>query len=513
MIEQQLADPPLIELRGVTKRYGSFVANEGINLKMVSGEIRAILGENGAGKSTLMKSIFGVHRPDEGEIYWRGQKVHLASPGHARSLGIGMVFQHFSLFETVTVVENISLTVPGPLPELKQRIREKSEEFGLPVNPDALVHGLSVGERQRVEIIRCLLQEPALLILDEPTSVLPPPNVQQLFETLRKLADSGIAILYISHKLDEIRSLCHTATILRGGRVAGEADPKTSTSRELARLMIGRDIPHATHAEAATNGEVRLAVHDLSQKNPDPHVVSLKNVELEVRSGEIMGIAGVSGNGQSALVRLLSGEDVLPASLSEKIQLMGNPAGHLTAEHRRKIGMSFVPEERLGRGAAPPMSLSDNSLLTAHRLGMVKRGLIRRSASDGFTDRCIKEMDVRTQGKHSLASSLSGGNLQKYIVGREMLLVPRVLIVSQPTWGIDVGAAAMVRQKLVDLRQTGTAILIISEELEELFEISDRMMVLYDGRMSAPVRTRNVNAETIGQMMIGNFDIVQEVTE
>lgn len=497
---------PLLKLRGITKRYGSFTANDGVDLKISKGEIHAILGENGAGKSTLMKTIFGVHQPDEGEIIWKGQRVNIQNPGHARSLGVGMVFQHFSLFETISVVENISLTVPGPLSELSERIRLKSQEFGLPVHPDALVHGLSVGERQRVEIIRCLLQEPDLLILDEPTSVLPPPNVEQLFGTLRLLSEKGIAILYISHKLDEIRELCHAATILRHGQLTGEVDPRQATSQELAKLMIGRDIPHAEHPTAPEDGEVRLAVHDLSFPNPDPHAVDLKSIELEVRSGEIVGVAGVSGNGQSALSRLLSGEDVLPSALSEKIILLRNPVGHLNPEHRRKVGLSFVPEERLGRGAAPPMSLTENSLLTAHRQpGMVKKGLIRPSERDAFTDRCIEEMDVRTRGRHSLASSLSGGNLQKYIVAREMQLEPKVLVVSQPTWGIDVGAAAMVRQKLVNLRDTGAAILVISEELEELFEISDRLVVMYDGRLSEPIRTRETNAEEIGRMMIGEF--------
>ncbi len=498
---------PLLQLHRITKRFGNFVANDAIDLTISPGEIHAILGENGAGKSTLMKAIFGVHQPDGGEIRWNGKPVEIQNPGQARNLGIGMVFQHFSLFETISVVENISLTVPAPLPELAERIRSKSREFGLPVNPQALVHGLSVGERQRVEIIRCLLQEPKLLILDEPTSVLPPPSIEQLFETLRLLSKNGIAILYISHKLDEIRALCHAATILRHGQVTGEVDPAAVSSHELATLMIGRDIPHADHPPASDDGEVRLAVHDLSFPSPDPHAVSLKNIELEVRSGEIVGVAGVSGNGQSALSRLLSGEQELPPAQAEKILLLGNPAGHLNPEHRRKIGLSFVPEERLGRGAAPPMTLSDNSLLTAHRRGMVKHGLIRRAEQNAFTDRCIEEMDVRTRGRHSLASSLSGGNLQKYIVAREMQLEPKVLIVSQPTWGIDVGAAALVRQKLVDLRQAGTAILVISEELEELFEISDRLVVMYDGRLSPPIRTRQTNAERIGRMMIGEFGV------
>ncbi len=498
-------DQPLLQLEGITKRYPSVVANDGIDLTIRPGEIHAILGENGAGKSTLMKIIFGVAHPDEGRISWRGGEVRIDNPAAARALGIGMVFQHFSLFETVSVVENISLTVPGPLDQLAGRIRDKSEEFGLPVNPEALVHNLSVGERQRVEIIRCLLQEPRLLILDEPTSVLPPPNVEQLFATLRKLADSGVAILYISHKMEEIRSLCSSATILRLGQVTGRVDPRTASASELARLMIGREIPHASHPAPAVDGEERLVISGLSYADPDPHAVDLHNISFAVKSGEILGIAGVSGNGQQTMARLFSGEETLPPQFRETIQMMGQSVGDLNAETRRSLGLSFVPEERLGRGAAPGLALKNNGLLTGYRLGMVRRGLIRKGPRDAFTDRCIAEMDVRCGGRDAPAVSLSGGNLQKFIIGREMLLEPKLLIVSQPTWGIDVGAAAMIRQRLVDLRETGAAILVISEELEELFEISDRLVVMYDGRMSDPVATRDTHAEEIGRMMIGDF--------
>ncbi|MEX3009674.1 ABC transporter ATP-binding protein [Hoeflea sp. TYP-13] len=499
---------PLLQLSGITKRYPSVVANDGIDLTIQPGEIHAILGENGAGKSTLMKIIFGVAHPDEGRIHWCGEEVRIENPASARTLGIGMVFQHFSLFETVSVVENISLTVPGSLEELADRIRQKSDEFGLPVNPGALVHNLSVGERQRVEIIRCLLQEPRLLILDEPTSVLPPPNVEQLFATLRKLAESGVAILYISHKMDEIKALCSSATILRLGQVTGRIDPRTTDASELARLMIGREIPHATHAEANGDGEDRLVVSGLSYADPDPHSVDLHNISFSVKSGEILGVAGVSGNGQQTMARLFSGEEILPPQFREAIQMMGQPVAHMNAEKRRRLGLSFVPEERLGRGAAPGLELKNNGLLTAHRLGMVRRGFVRRPQRDQFTDKCITDMDVRCSGRNAAAASLSGGNLQKFIIGREMMLEPKLLIVSQPTWGIDVGAAAMIRQRLVDLRETGAAILVISEELEELFEISDRLIVMYDGRMSDPVPTRATHPEEIGRMMIGDFDAV-----
>lgn len=500
---------PLLCLSGITKKYPTVVANENIDLMVQAGEIHAVLGENGAGKSTLMKIIFGVAQPDAGTIVWNGEPVSIDSPARARELGISMVFQHFSLFEAITVAENISLTVPGTLKELSRRIRQKGQEFGLEVEPSALVYNLSVGERQRVEIIRCLLQEPKLLILDEPTSVLPPPNVEQLFETLRRLADNGMSILYISHKLEEIRSLCSSATILRQGRVSGHVSPSEKSSRELASLMIGRELPKPSHPPARSDGEVRLRVTELSSRDPDPHVLNLDRLSIEVRSGEIVGIAGVSGNGQQMLSKLLSGEEVLNASDMHRIELMGMPVGHQSAARRRDLGLSFVPEERLWRGAVPPLTLADNALLTGHRRGMIGRGMVRKRPRDAFADQCIADMDVICAGSNASASSLSGGNLQKFIVGREIMMAPKVLVVAQPTWGIDVGAAAMVRQRLIDLRDTGTAILLISEELDELFEISDRMVVMFKGRASAAVDARATDAEAIGRMMIGEIEADQ----
>lgn len=496
---------PLLSLSGITKRYPTVVANENIDLDVSAGEIHAVLGENGAGKSTLMKIIFGVAQPDAGTIYWQGHPVRIDSPAHARELGISMVFQHFSLFEAITVAENISLTVPGTLKELSRRIRETGQEFGLKVEPAALVCNLSVGQRQRVEIIRCLLQEPKLLILDEPTSVLPPPNVEQLFETLRRLVAKGMSILYISHKLEEIRSLCHSATILRQGRVSGHVIPAETSSHALASLMIGRDLPKTAHPPARQDGAVRLRVANLSSHDPDPHIVNIDDLSLEVRSGEILGIAGVSGNGQHMLSKMLSGEEVLAPSEKHRIELMGTAVAHENAGRRRNLGLSFVPEERLGRGAVPPFSLADNSLLTGHRMGMTGRGMVRNQPRDAFTDQCIADMNVVCAGSKSNAASLSGGNLQKFIVGREIMMAPKVLVIAQPTWGIDVGAAAMVRQKLVDLRDTGTAILLISEELEELFEISDRIVVMFKGRASPALDARATDAETIGRMMIGDI--------
>ncbi len=493
---------PLLQLSGVSKRYGGVQANAGIDLSVDAGSIHAILGENGAGKSTLMKLIYGVERPDEGQVLWQGQAVTLSSPSDARRLGIGMVFQHFSLFETLSVVQNMALIVPGSKGELAARIRDLGAAFGLSVDPQAMVHALSVGERQRVEIIRCLLLNPALLILDEPTSVLPPQSVALLFDTLRALRAKGMAILFISHKLEEIRELCDTATILRQGRVTARLDPRQGTAHDLATLMIGRPMPPPVHPTPHGLGEERLALSNLTFANDDPFGVSLTDVSLSVRGGEILGIAGISGNGQQELAALISGEIALKSG-GKAVMLMGQPVGDLGAAARRQRGLAFVPEDRLGRGAVPDMSLADNALLTAHSRGLVKNGFINRKLERAFTADCIARFDVRTSGPQAEAGSLSGGNLQKFIMGREMMLEPSVLLVAQPTWGVDIGAAADIRQRLVAMRNAGAAIVVISEEIDELFEICDRLQVLHKGRLSPSVEVAATSVAKIGTYMIG----------
>ena len=414
-----------------------------------------------------------------------------------------MVFQHFSLFETLTVVENIRLVVNGRKADLTERIRTLGRDFGLEVDPLAHVHALSVGERQRVEIIRCLMTNPKLLILDEPTSVLPPQAVDKLFDTLRRLRDGGVSILFISHKLEEIRAICDHATILRGGRVTGNVDPREHDAHDLARMMIGRDMPEPMPALPHSGGEKRLEIIGLDHQPDDPFAVSLANISLVVRSGEILGIAGISGNGQNELASLISGETVLTREQRDRIYMMGKDVGALDAAARRRLGFAFVPEDRLGRGAVPEMSLTLNSLLTAHPLGLLRRGLVDQAAARDFTDSCIREHDVRTPGPDAEAGALSGGNLQKFIVGREIMLSPKLLFVAQPTWGVDIGAASAIRQRLVALRNEGMAILVISEELEELFELCDVMQVLYHGRLSPPLATRDTRPEEIGRYMIG----------
>ena len=497
---------PRLQLEGITKVYPSVVANQNIDLTVLPGEIHAVLGENGAGKSTLMKVIYGVVKPDAGTIRWEGNEVSVANPARARRLGIGMVFQHFSLFETLTVAENIALALePGQGDsELSERIREVSAKYGLPLDPDRHVHSMSVGERQRVEIVRCLLQDPRLLIMDEPTSVLTPQAVVKLFETLRRLASEGCSILYISHKLDEIRALCHKATVLRAGRVTGECDPRNESSSSLARMMIGGDLPHPRHREAQAGrwGDDRaMVVADLSLPADDPFGTSLSNISLSVRAGEIVGIAGVSGNGQKELMAALSGEKLLADAST--VTILGTAAGRLDAAQRRSLGLAFVPEERLGRGAVPEMSLADNALLTAHRHGLVRHGFVRADKVRSYAVETIGEYGVKAGGPEAAARSLSGGNLQKFIVGREIRQRPKVMIAAQPTWGVDVGAAAQIRQALLDLRDAGVAILVVSEELDELFEICDRLAVIAQGRLSAAKPVRETNAEEIGLLMSG----------
>ncbi|HET7753011.1 MAG TPA: ABC transporter ATP-binding protein [Anaeromyxobacteraceae bacterium] len=492
---------PRLQLQHITKRYGPVVANDDVALTVQPGEIHSVLGENGAGKSTLMKIIYGAVRPDAGEIRWNGEVVHVRSPHEARALGIAMVFQHFSLFETLTVAENVWLGMGRgvSLAAVSERIRSKAAEYGLDVDPGKPIHVLSVGERQRVEIVRALLTDPKLLILDEPTSVLTPQAVEKLFETLRQLAETGCSILYISHKLDEIRALCHSCTVLRGGKVVGWCDPAQETTASLSRLMIGAEPPRLVRHEAHV-GEVVLRVRDLSLPRVDRFAVPLEDVSLDLRAGEVVGIAGVSGNGQQELLAALSGED--PRIESSAIEMFGRSIGRWGPGRRRRLGLHFIPEERLGRGAVPTLSLAHNLLLT-RRESLRALGWIDRAALVLQTAGIIGRYKVKSSGPSATAKSLSGGNLQKYIVGRELDAVPKVLIVAQPTWGVDVGAAAQIRGELLSLRDAGCAVLVVSEELEELFAMADRLHVIAKGRLSPSIPASEASVEQIGEWMSG----------
>jgi ABC-type uncharacterized transport system ATPase subunit len=502
----QATDAPLrLQLTGISKQYPAVKANDGVALRVKAGEIHAVLGENGAGKSTMMKIIYGAVQPDEGQIHWNGQAVKIANPAQARKLGISMVYQHFSLFDTLTVAQNVwlGLDKSSALPEVTARIRQVATGYGLDVEPERPVHSLSVGERQRVEIVRALLTNPKLLILDEPTSVLTPQAVDKLFVVLRRLADEGTSILYISHKLDEIRALCHHCTVLRGGRVTGEVDPTLESNASLSRLMIGAEPPALQHDTSRAAGPVVLSVQGLVLPTADPFGVALDGIGLELRAGEILGVAGVSGNGQQELLAALSGEDVRAAPGS--ITLFGQDIARHGPRKRRDLGLHFIPEERLGRGAVPTLSLADNTLLTRNA-GLRRGGWLARAEVAQLADKLIARFQVKAGGAGAAAKSLSGGNLQKFLVGREIDAAPKVLVVAQPTWGVDVGAAALIRGELLALRDAGCAVLVVSEELDELFEISDRLLVIARGRLSPALRTADATVEQIGTWMSGLWD-------
>ncbi|MEM9010320.1 MAG: ABC transporter ATP-binding protein [Pseudomonadota bacterium] len=493
---------PVLEVAGITKAYPGVVANDDISFSVAPGEVHALLGENGAGKSTLVKIIYGLVRADQGEMHLSGAPYAPSRPSAARAAGVAMVFQHFSLFEALSVAENIALGMEDAPPRraLSRRIREVSAGYGLPLDPDRLIGDLSVGARQRVEIVRCLLQDPRILIMDEPTSVLTPQEVETLFATLKKLSADGVAILYISHKLEEIRALCDHATILRGGKVVATCVPRDETAQSLAEMMVGTAIarPPARDGHA---GEAVLEIARLSLPSDDPFGTSLANLSLTLRAGEIVGIGGVAGNGQDELLAALSGER--PVAPGE-IRLRGAPVGALGPEERRERGLLAAPEERLGHAAAPEMSLAENAMLTGRRRRRLSRGgMLRWGAAARFAEEIVGRFDVRTAGVEHAARSLSGGNLQKFVIGREILQAPEVLVVNQPTWGVDAAAAAAIRRALRELAEGGAAVLVISQDLDELLEMTDRLAILAGGRLSAPQPTADLTIEAIGLMMGG----------
>jgi general nucleoside transport system ATP-binding protein len=495
---------PLLAALGITKRFGSFTANDNVSLELNRGEIHALLGENGAGKSTLVKMLYGLLAPTDGEILWQGAPITLANPNAARALGIGMVFQHFSLFDNLTVAENIALVMPPGvrLDEVPDRIDEISRAYGMGLEPSRPVWSLSAGERQRIEIARCLLQDPKVLILDEPTSVLTPQEAEKLFETLDRLKAERRALLYISHHLEEVKRLCDRATILRLGKVVGTCDPRVETPRSLAALMVGSQIMEVRAAGAHAAGKERLVVSGLDAPSPSLHGVSLKHVSLAVRGGEVFGVAGVAGNGQSELFANLSGESLAPRP--EAIAIDGTPVGALGISERRALHAGFVPEERNGHAAAPDFTLSENIVLTGHGSdGLTQMGFINGSAAKAQSQKVIAAFDVRKSGADPLARTLSGGNLQKFVVGREILREPALLVINQPTWGVDALASATIRQALIDLSARGAAVLIISQDLDELFEISDRIAVIHTGELSEALPARSTTREEIGLLMAG----------
>ena len=506
---------PLLEIRDITKLFGSFAACGGIDLKIASGEIHALLGENGAGKSTLVKMLFGVLAPTSGQILWQGRPVAIGSPGEARKTGIGMVFQHFSLFEALTVAENIALSLDRgiPLTKIADQAAQLSKAYGLPLDPYSHVADLSVGERQRIEIVRALLQNPKLIILDEPTSVLTPQEADRLFETLMKLKAEGRSVLYISHRLEEVQRICDRATVLRHGKVTGACDPRQETPASLARMMVGSQVAEVQKTTSDASGPLGLETRRLSAAARTPFAVALRDVSLEVHAGEVLAVAGVAGNGQGELFDVLSGEYTL--SDNEAVRIGGKPVGRAGISARRLLGAAFVPEERHGHGAVTGMSLSENLILSRNvsdRRVLLAGGplkIIRSAMVSAATRRICEVMDVRKSVDDPPAGSLSGGNLQKFIVGRELDRQPRVMVVNQPTWGVDAGAASRIRQALVDLAKAGSAVLVISQDLDEIFEVATHIAVIHDGRLSEVYPASELDREKIGLLM-GGMDTHRE---
>ncbi|WMS42091.1 ABC transporter ATP-binding protein [Acuticoccus sp. MNP-M23] len=497
-----MTQPALLEARHITKSFGPVRASDDVSLSVSEGEIVALLGENGAGKSTLVKMMFGTLQPDDGAFYWRGKAARLGEPADARALGIAMVHQHFSLFEAFTAAQNIALALPDlPMAEIAERTRTVSRAYGLALDPDALVADLSVGERQRIEIVRCLLQNPKLIIMDEPTSVLTPQEVERLFAVLRRLASEGCAVLYISHKLDEVRDLCSRAVVIRAGRVVAEADLAATTSAALAEAMVGAAINTVERAAPAQMQTPALVVNALTQASNRPFGTELRDVTFTVHEGEVFGIAGMAGNGQAELFACLSGEN---PSQRDAISLFGTSVGAGGVDARRSLGAAFVPEERLGHGAVPGFDLVENIILSRHLPGdgtVGPGGLVRRGAARRALDRVVSHMDVRGPGAKAPARALSGGNLQKFVMGRELDRAPRLLVVDQPTWGVDAGAAANIRQAIIDLAAAGAAVLVISQDLDELFEIAGRIAVISQGRLSEARPAGELTRVEVGILM------------
>lgn len=496
-----------LTMKGITKEYPGCKANDCINLEINHGEIHALLGENGAGKSTLMKILYGVVKPDQGDIFWNGKLTTINAPVNARALGIGMVFQHFSLFETLTIAENIALALgeqAGPPHSLSRRIKETSKKYGMPLDPERRISTLSTGERQRVEIVRCLLLDIQLLILDEPTSVLTPQEVEALFKTLFKLKSEGCSVLFISHKLHEVTALCDTATILRGGKISGHCNPKEETPASIARMMVGDNTPISNETRRAMGSGNFLSVNNLCTSPQGLFDVALKNISFNVKKGEVVGIAGVAGNGQEELLKALSGE--APQKKSTSIKFANQTVDHMSPLIRRRLGLAFVPEDRLGRGAVPEMDLCQNALLTSYDYGLVSNGFLNQGKIKALADKIISKYKVKAPGNHSHASSLSGGNLQKFIVGREIEQTPTFLLMSHPTWGVDIGAQVAIHEAILNLRDKGCAVLIISEDLDELYKISDQLCAVCDGKLSPLIPTDDLPLSQLGQWMSGDFD-------
>jgi simple sugar transport system ATP-binding protein len=498
--------PVVLEVRGLTKRFPGVLANDHIDLKLHKGEVLGLLGENGAGKSTLMNLIYGLYTPDEGEILVNGKPVHIHDPNDAIALGIGMVHQHFQLVPVLTVTENVMLgneSLRGLFLDrraARQRIVEISEQYGLEVDPDALVQDLPVGVQQRVEIIKALYRKADILILDEPTAVLTPQETEGLFDIMRTLKARGVSIIFITHKLKEVLAICDSISVLRLGQVAGHADPKQSTEESLASMMVGREVILQVDKAPAKPGEPVLVIRNLNV-NDDRRLPAVKDLSLEVHEGEILGIAGVQGNGQTQLVEALAG---LRPVVSGQVIIEGHDVTNARPRTVIEVGVAHVPEDRQKNGMVGGFPVKDNLILQTYYIGPFSVGIIANEpAKEENARKLVKQYDVRTPSIFVNMSALSGGNQQKTIVAREFSRESHLLIAAQPTRGLDVGSIEFIHKQIVAMRDRGSAVLLVSTELDEIFSLSDRIAVMYDGRIIDIVMIDEASREGIGLLMAG----------
>ncbi|MBI3672921.1 MAG: ABC transporter ATP-binding protein [Rhizobiales bacterium] len=491
-------------MRGISKRFGAVLANDGVSLSVAPGEILGLLGENGAGKTTLMNILFGAYAADAGEILVAGRRVDIGSSADALALGIGMVHQHFHLASRLSVLDNLLVGMPGKGGRLdaaggRQRLAEIGRSFGLKLDPNRLVSSLAVGEQQRLEIIKALFRGARLLILDEPTAVLAPQDVEGLFAALRAIAGKGLGIIFISHKLNEVRALTSRCVVLRHGRLAGDiADPAATAAREMARLMCGQEIVTPSRPKV-TAGRVVLELDGVAT-NGHPGM-ALKDVNLAVRESEIVGVAGVSGNGQRALADVIAG---MLVPTRGKLRIGGEEVRDRSPRGVQAKGLGRIPEDRLASGLVGALPLADSMALP--RIGQApfsRNGLLQPAAIADFATAQIKEFDIRCQGPQARTGTLSGGNLQKALLARELAFHPRVLIAAQPTRGLDIGATRFVHEKFLGLRSAGCGLLVISEDLEELLTLSDRIAVMYEGAIAGIVDAADATVARLGLLMSG----------
>ncbi len=497
---------PLIEMEGITKRFPGVIANEEVDFDVRPGEVHTLLGENGAGKSTLMNILYGLYHADEGEIRLRGEPTIINSPSDAIGNGIGMIHQHFMLVPTLTVAENVALGLPSgrrllqDLGPVHDRIEELSETYGLQVDPAAYIWQLAVGERQRVEIMKAIYRDVSVLILDEPTSVLTPSEVDDLFVTLRQMTDSGRGLVFISHKLHEVMSLSDRITVLRGGRVTGRTRPSETSREQLAHMMVGREVRLAPDRGVSETGESRISIRGLEVLG-DRGTPAVTGFELEVRSGEVVGIAGVSGNGQRELAESLAG---LRPAVSGQVVMNGADTTDKTPKEIRRLGVSYIPEERMRDGTIGEFSVSENLILTDHDLPPTSRkGFLNFNEIEASCSDLVERFNVKTPSIDTTTSNLSGGNIQKLIIARELSNDPAVLIAAQPTRGVDIGAAEYIHSVLMDRRSDGTAILLISEDLDEVLGLSDRIAVMFEGRIMGILDHDEATVHRLGLLMAG----------